>query len=55
MFARYRDLPGKGGAMLRDSEVGAALKARLRKAQEEAAAQCPRVVRVERPPPAESK
>ena len=50
MFERYRDLSGKGGAMIRDSEVGSALKARLKKARAEATAECPKVLSVERPP-----
>jgi hypothetical protein len=49
-YERYRDMPGKQGGLFRDSERGDALKARLKKAREEAAAQCPRVVKVERPP-----
>jgi hypothetical protein len=49
-YERYRDLPGKQGGLFRDSEEGDALKVRLKKAREEAAAQCPRVVKVERPP-----
>jgi hypothetical protein len=49
-YERYRDLPGKQGGLFRDSEDGDVLKARLKKAREDAAAQCPRVVKVERPP-----
>ena len=55
MFERYEDMPGKRGAMLRDNEEGVALKARLKQARKEAAAQCPRVIRIEREPPAEGK
>jgi hypothetical protein len=51
-YERYRDMPGKQGSLFRDSEEGDSLKARLRKAREEAAVQCPRVIRVERPAPA---
>jgi len=55
MFERYKDMPGKRGAMVRDNEEGRVLTTRLKKAREEAAAQCPRVVRIEREPPAERK
>jgi hypothetical protein len=49
-YERYRDLPGKQGGLFRDSEEGDTLRARLKKVREDAAAQCPRVVKVERPP-----
>lgn len=49
-YERNRDVPGKKAGLFRDSEEGAELGSRLKKAREEAAAQCPRVVKVERPP-----
>ena len=53
VFERYANMPGKRGGLFRDSEQGDKLKARLRKAREEAAKQCPTVVRIEREPPAD--
>jgi hypothetical protein len=55
MFERYRDMPGKRGGIVRDNEEGRVLTNKMRQAREEAAAQCPRVVRIEREPPADRK
>ena len=53
LFERYANMPGKRGGLFRDSEQGEKLKARLKSAREEAAKQCPVVVRLEREPPAD--
>lgn len=53
VFERYTNMPGKRGGLFRDSEQGEKLKVRLKKAREEAAGQCPAVVRIEREPPAD--
>ena len=49
-YERNRDIPGKKGGVFRDPAEAGVLRDKLKKVREEAAAQCPRVVRVERPP-----
>lgn len=49
-YERYRDTPGKRGAVFRDPESAGTLRAKLRTVRAEAEKSCPRVVRIATPP-----
>lgn len=48
LFGRYREMPGKRGALFRDSKNGDALIEKLEAARKEAQAQCPLVKHIGR-------
>lgn len=49
LYERYREMPGKRGALFRESEMGDKLKAKLRKLRKEAEERCPLVRHIEPP------